>query len=198
MICKSVPLFVASDLSHESLTVAHSFFANLAHTRWGLDPALHTPSFVKSRSLLLFTSMCSASALFQPFGAALSTRLANHCRVLVQKVVANRCRSTEIVLALMLSIPWMPPGEHWADDQSSIYLSLALTIAMDLSLDKMIQPSPSANLDWSKATRRDSISARTALDIEGFREIESNSILGKRLLRTRERTWLALFVLERG
>ncbi len=40
-----------------------------------------------------------------------SKRLSNHCRHLVTRIIANRFRSVEIVLAFMVNVPWMFPGE---------------------------------------------------------------------------------------
>jgi len=177
-----------------------SFFQNLAHTRWGVDPDIHTTAFVRSRSMFLLTSICAASALFLPSTAAISKRLSLHCRKLAQNIIKHRYRSVEIVLAFMVNVPWMPPGEHWADDESCTYLSMALTIAMDLSLHKIIKSSPqSIQLNQhDRVAEADCISARKALDLDGFEDIEQNSPLGRRLLRRRERAWLSLFVLERG
>ena len=112
----------------------------------------------------------------------------------------HRYRSVEIVFAFMVNVPWMSPGEHWADDESCTYLSMALTIAMDLCLHKSIRPS----LQQSQLNHRDHIanadciSARKALDLDGFDDVEETFPWGRRLLRRRERAWLAFFVLERG
>jgi hypothetical protein len=177
-----------------------SFYDNLAHTRWGLDPLIHTPDFVRKQSSFLFTSIMAVSAIFIPTAAALSKRLRSHCKLLARDVIFNRNRSPEIVLAFLVNIPWMAPGKHWADDETCSYMASALTIAMDISLNKLIVPSPSESLAGIHEIRPPSecITARKALDIDGFQDVEPLSELGRRLLRRRERIWLALFVLERG
>jgi len=112
----------------------------------------------------------------------------------------NRNRSPEIVLGFMLNIPWMAPGKHWSDDETCSYMAMALTIAMDISLNKLVVPSPSdslAGIHHGKA-QSDCITARKALDLDGFHGIDPDSGFGERLLRRRERVWLALFVLDRG
>jgi hypothetical protein len=176
------------------------FYANLSHTRWGLDSALHTSPFVRSRSAFLFTSILSASALFLPSCAALSKRLSDHCRTLAMRAIERRNRSPEIVLAFMVNIPWMTPGRHWADDQTCVYLAMALTVAMDLWLNKLAVPSPSEGLRGKveNIPSSECISARKALALDGFEDVDPNSLFGRRLLRRRERIWLALFVLDRG
>jgi hypothetical protein len=176
------------------------FFENLAHTRWGIDPVTHTTTWVRSRSAFLFTSICTASALFLPYAAAIWKRLSAHCHKLAFNVIENRNRSVEIVLAFMVNVPWMQPRSHWADDESVAYLQIALTIAMDLSLHKVITPPvpPPRPGTQPRISRADQISPKKALELDGYDDLNPNSEWAKRLLRRRERTWLALFVLERG
>ncbi|OTB03887.1 hypothetical protein M426DRAFT_321384 [Hypoxylon sp. CI-4A] len=175
------------------------FYEKLSHTRWGIDSVIHTVDFVRSRSAFLLTSIAAASALFSPSMESLYKRLSNHRQKLANLVMARRYKSVEIVLAFMVNIPWISAGEHWADDETSTYLSMALTIALDLSLNKIILPSstePRSPRDTVAIS--DCISARKALAIDGFHDMDPNSLRGQRLLRRRERTWLSLFVLERG
>ncbi|KIW95253.1 uncharacterized protein Z519_03837 [Cladophialophora bantiana CBS 173.52] len=176
------------------------FYERLSHTRWGLDPNLHTASFVRSRSSFLFTSILAASALFLPKAEALSKRLSNHRNHLARTVIFNRHRSVEIVLAFMVNIPWMTPAKHWADDETCAYLSIALTLALDLSLNKIVVPSPTIRPAGflNRVAKADCIDSTKALQLDGFPQVDPSSALGRRLLRTRERVWLALFVLDRG
>lgn len=105
----------------------------------------------------------------------------------------------EIVLAFMVSIPWMPPGSHASDDDTSLYLATALSIALDLSLDKIIVPSSSFSQDLTRQIpKADCLDANKALTMDGFEDVDADSEWGRRLLRRRERVWIALFVLERG
>ncbi|KAJ5550741.1 hypothetical protein N7535_001316 [Penicillium sp. DV-2018c] len=175
------------------------FYQNLAHTRWGLDPAIHNASFVRAQSAFLFTSIMAGAALFLPSAAALSKRLSRHCKELAQRVMTHRHRSVEIVLAFMVNIPWMPPGDTLGDDDTCSYIAMALTIALDLSLNKII--SPSSSFDQSlldRLARAECIDAKRALHMDGFDGIDPSSEWGLRLLRRRERAWIALYVVERG
>jgi hypothetical protein len=144
----------------------------------------------------------AVSAIFIPTAAAaaLSKRLKSHCKHLARNLMANRNRSPEIVLGFMVNIPWMAPGKHWADDETCSYMAAALTIATDISLNKLIVPSPTVSLGGIYEIRApsDCITARKALDIDGFQDVDPSSELGRRLIRRRERIWLALFVLDRG
>ncbi|KAI1255579.1 hypothetical protein MGN70_002694 [Eutypa lata] len=175
------------------------FFEKLSHTRWGIDPVIHTVDFVRSRSAFLFTSIAAASALFSPSLEALYKRLSNHRQKLASLIVANRYKSIEIVLAFMVNVPWISAGEHWADDETSTYISMALMIALDLSLNKIILPySDEPRTPRDSVATSECVSARKALYVDGFPDVDPNSLIGRRLLRRRERTWLSLFVLERG
>ncbi|KAF7712368.1 Fungal Zn(2)-Cys(6) binuclear cluster domain-containing protein [Penicillium ucsense] len=157
------------------------FYQNLAHTRWGLDPLVHTTSFVRSQSAFLLTSIMAGTALFLPSAAALSNRLSRHCKWLAKQIVAHRYRSVEIVLAFMVNIPWMAP-------------------AMDLSLNKIVAPIVSGvdGDSLKRLSRADCIDAKRALHMDGFSDVDPRSQWGRRLLLRRERAWIALFVVERG
>ncbi|KAK3317726.1 hypothetical protein B0T19DRAFT_296719 [Cercophora scortea] len=175
------------------------FHHNLAHTRWGLDPALYTAAFTRSRSAFLFTSIAAAAALFMPSASALSKRLSNHCKTLVNRITVDRYRSVEIVLAFMVNVPWMFPGKHSTDDETCWYVSMATNMALDLSLHKIVVPmAPIRDGHYGSIARADCVDPKIALSLDGFGDVDPDSELGRRLLRRRERCWIALFVLERG
>ncbi|KAJ5709834.1 hypothetical protein N7493_009426 [Penicillium malachiteum] len=183
----------------ESESLFSFFYQNLAHTRWGLDPLVHTAGFVRAQSAFLFTSIMAGAALFLPSAAALATRLGRHCKWLAKRVMTHRHRSVEIVLAFMVNVPWMAPGERLGDDDTCSYIAMALTVALDLSLNKIITPSSSFDRDLlSRLARADCIEAKKALHMDGFDDVDPDSEWGRRLLRRRERAWIALFVVERG
>lgn len=139
----------------------------------------------------------AASAKFIPMAGALSTRLNAHCKTLANHVMSNRNRSVEIVIAFMFNVPWLAAGEHWEDDEGSSFLANALAIALDLSLDKVIMWSSDSQAREGLAGR-DVVDAKKALALDGFDSVDPTSMVGRRLLRRRERVWLALFILDRG
>lgn len=141
----------------------------------------------------------AASALFIENAAALSKRLSKHCKTLAAKVIQKRHRSTEIVLAFMINVPWMGPGAHSTDDETCWFVSLATTIAIDLQMHKLSMPSEAfKNGTAGDLGRQECIDPELALRSGGFRDVDPSSELGRRLVRRRERCWIALFVLERG
>lgn len=181
------------------LIICLSFYERLAHTRWGLDPRIYTLSYTRSRSAFLFTSILAASALFWPSTGALSKRLSNHAKTLANQVIPHRYKSTEIVLAFLLNVPWMFPGSHSTNDETAAYISMANTIAIDLSLHKVLvlpkMLGPGSNMT---VARGECLDPKTALAIDGFPDVDPLSERGILLLRGRERCWISLFVLERG
>lgn len=111
----------------------------------------------------------------------------------------KRYRSVEIVLAFLVNVPWMHPGEHSADDDTGFYISTALSIALDLALNKIVIPSSGYDVELLKrVAKADCIDARKALAMDGFENADPSSEWAQLLLRRRERVWIALFVLERG
>jgi hypothetical protein len=199
------PIHLGLMTVEEADTLFNFFHHNLAHTRWGLDPALNTAAFTRSRSAFLFTSIAAAAALFMPSASALSRRLSNHCKTLVNRIILDRHRSVEIVLAFMVNVPWMFPGKHSTDDETCWYVSMATTMALDLSLHKILVPIASLRDgpgglggSFGGIARADCIDPKVALALDGFGDVEPSSEFGLRLLRRRERCWIALFVLERG
>jgi hypothetical protein len=141
----------------------------------------------------------AASSLFLPSTAALSKQLLVHRKFLADQVIARRCRSVEIVLAFLVNIPWMDPGSHAGDDDTGLYISTALSIALDLSLNKITSPWHSIDRDiLGRIPKAECLDARKALAMDGFGNIDVHSEWAERLLRRRERVWIALFVLERG
>ena len=101
----------------------------------------------------------------------------------------------------MVRVPWMQPGKNWAtDDQSCYYLSTAMAMALDLSMNRIVLPTstrrPQGTMD--RISQADCIEAQRALNIDGHAYTDPLSVLGRRLLRARERAWLALFCLDRG
>lgn len=99
----------------------------------------------------------------------------------------------------MVNVPWMAPGERLGDDDTCPYIAMALTVALDLSLNKIVSPSSSLGQDrLNRLARADCIDAKRALHMDGFDDTDPHSEWGRRLLRRRERAWIALFVVERG
>ncbi|KAF2168718.1 hypothetical protein M409DRAFT_36298 [Zasmidium cellare ATCC 36951] len=193
------PISLGLVSEEEAESMITFFHTNLSHTRWGLDSRIYDMAFTRSRSAFLLTSVMAASALFMPHAGALSKRLSNHIKPLVYRVIHEKHKSVEIVLAFMVNLPWMFPGERSADDETCFYVATALQIAIDLGLHKVLaldQTAPSASRP--SIGRGESLDARVALAMDGFQNTDPSSQRGRLLLRGRERCWISLYAVERG
>lgn len=94
----------------------------------------------------------------------------------------------------------MAPAKCWSEDRTCTLLAIALSLAFDLSLYKIVLPSTTIRPAsfWNSVAKADCIDGAKALQLEGFSDVTPSSPIGRRILRTRERAWLALFVLDRG
>jgi hypothetical protein len=165
--------------------------------RWGLDQTIHTVGFVRGRSAFLFTSIIAVAALFHPSTGTLAKRLRIQTQRLAKHIFTSAFRSVEIVLALIISAAWLSPSEQGpAGDETFTYIGVASTIAMDLSLHKIIMGNSAAQR--ADISTSDCIDPAKALALDELGNVDPNSLWGRRLLRRRERAWLALFSFERG
>lgn len=141
----------------------------------------------------------ACAALFVPTAGSLSKRLSNHVKTLAQRVIARRQRSVEIVLAFVVNIPWIFPGQRSTDDETCTYISMATTIAIDLLMHKtLVSKQLLDSGDGLKLARGECLDTNTALEIDGYNGVDPLSERGMILLRSRERCWISLYVVERG
>lgn len=172
------------------------------NTRFGLDPNLHTLAYVRSRSAFLFTSILRASSLFVDTAADLCRRLSAHVKHLVHIITTKTYRSPEIVLGFILIVPFLDTGTFLSptQDVTCYYLATALSIAIDLSLHKIVVPSttPRPQAVLEKLMPQNSIAVDKALHIDNHYNLVASSHIARRILRSRERIWLCLYVLEQG
>jgi hypothetical protein len=178
----------------EAVLLLDYFYTHLSHARWGLDPSLFTVPYLRQRSAFLLTSLLASSAKFLPGNAVLSDRLSSHVQLLTKHVVNENLRSVEIVIALLVNVPWAPViSGVLSEDVACFNVALALKIALDLNLNR-----PVTFQTQDHRMDRGGMTAAKALVIDGHPDLNPDSGHARILLRQRERTWIALFVLERG
>lgn len=146
--------------------------------------------------------MLAASAYFLETATELADKLSCHVKFLVDVIVREGYRSPEIVLGFILNVPWMETGSLSSPtpDKTCYYLSTALSMAIDLSLYKIVIPSsvprPQALLE--RLTPQNSLTAAVALHLDCHEDLLPSSDVARRALRSRERIWLCLYALEQG
>ncbi len=136
-----------------------------------------------------------------------STRLGIHLRNLLVQIIRFGYKSVDIVTAFLVIIPWISPGEHVSDDPTTQYAALAVNMALDLHMDKPVDCRPGYGVlevidvhggGGNASYAGISLSPEQVCAIDGLREVELGKEMLGRLFRSRQRIWLALFILDRG
>jgi len=160
-----------------------------------LTSSIHTTDFIRSRSSLLLTGVMLGASKFLDNHEAINKRLQSHLAVVIRAILEQGYKSIEIVLGFLVCIPWQSPGDNVTEDPTSLYISMAMNVALDLSLDRKISDE---KLERPRFGHLSILSPRNALNIDGFPEVHPDCWYGRQLLRARERAFLSLYVLDRG
>lgn len=158
-------------LFHMAL-IHFSYFARLHPVNGILDPMLHTPDFVRSRSALLFTWILALTAQFDHGSALIAKRLRIHGEKLSKHVHTRGYKSVEIVQGYYISLLSATPAETLVQERLWLYTMYAFGLAAELGLDQDSHAKGGAHLD--------------------------SSIDSQRMSRNRERTWLRILLWERA
>ncbi|OGE56812.1 hypothetical protein PENARI_c002G02491 [Penicillium arizonense] len=179
------------------------YFTQLHPINGILDPVLHTPQFVRSRSSLLFTWILALTAQFDHGSASIAKRLRLHGEKLSNYVHTSGFKSVEIVQGYYISLLSATPAKTLAEERSWLYTMYAIGVAMELGLDQDARPkvslismptSPNQNM-------RSSVTASGSEKLKGHELLEGSaeaSAYNQRLNRNRERTWLRILLWERA
>lgn len=152
--------------------IRFSYFARLHPVNGILDPMLHTPDFVRSRSALLFTWILALTAQFDHGSALIAKRLRIHGEKLSKHVHTRGYKSVEIVQGYYISLLSATPAETLAQERLWLYTMYAFGLAAELGLDQDSCAKDAVHLD--------------------------SSIDSQRMSRNRERTWLRILLWERA
>lgn len=197
--CK--PKYCAVDL--HSL-IGFRYFTRLHPVNGILDPMLHTPDFVRSRSALLFTWILALTAQFDHGSASVAKRLRLHGEKLSKHVHTSGYKSVEIVQGYYISLLSATPAESLAQERSWLYTMYAFGVAAELGLDQDSRPQDAAPLNSINASyARTQDAAQTPLPGNGSSSLLQEYPLkdpteNQRMARNRERTWLRILLWERA
>ncbi|KLJ07019.1 hypothetical protein EMPG_17494 [Blastomyces silverae] len=149
-----------------------SFFNYMNPFICQFDPKLHTLEYIRTRSYFLFTALLSAAAkIFRP---SLYTKLHEHLESTLKDILSTGQISTEIVQGICLLTYWKEPS----DSRAWLLVGYAIRAAIEMGWHKFKPSCP----DGSASSMRES----------GESELEM------RELRSKERSWLMLFVYDRS
>ncbi|GAA5995286.1 uncharacterized protein JCM10292_005079 [Rhodotorula paludigena] len=116
------------------------WFDHLQQYLFLLDPALHTPMFLRRTSPFLTTVIACVVAPFDPRSAHRVDALVQHANYLSARVFTHGFKSLEVVLAYCLWAPWSPVSKVPAADRTWSYISQASRLASEIRLDLPLQP----------------------------------------------------------
>ncbi|KAH8898632.1 hypothetical protein GQ53DRAFT_741939 [Thozetella sp. PMI_491] len=138
-----------------------------------LDPILHTPDFVRSRSALLFTWILALAAPFETDSSMVAKRLVYHGNKLSRYVYSQGLRSIEIIQGYYISLISDRPIDQSFQETSWMYKAFAFGMAAELGLHR----------PWNDQAQA-----------QGEKEDE----LRDRIARSEQRTWLRMLTWERA
>ncbi|KAJ5263223.1 hypothetical protein N7478_010828 [Penicillium angulare] len=160
-----------------------------------LDPVLHTPEFVRSRSALLFTWVLALTAQFDHDSASIAKRLRLHGEKLSKHVHTCGFKSVEIVQGYYISLLSATPAETLAEERSWLYTMYAFGVAAELGLDQYLD-NPNSRSLISTHDQNQTLFAPEWHSEET--ETQSDTAYSRRLIRNRERTWFRILLWERA
>ncbi|OQE25712.1 hypothetical protein PENFLA_c008G00011 [Penicillium flavigenum] len=180
------------------------YFTRLHPVNGILDPMLHTPDFVRSRSALLFTWILALTAQFDHGSASIAKRLRLHGEKLSRHVHTSGYKSVEIVQGYYISLLSATPAESLAQERSWLYTMYAFGVAAELGLDQDSRAKDAAPLNSINASyARTQDAAPTPLPENGSSSLlleypSKDPTENQRMARNRERTWLRILLWERA
>ncbi|OJD24117.1 hypothetical protein ACJ73_04523 [Blastomyces percursus] len=149
-----------------------SFFNYMNPFICQFDPKLHTLKYIRTRSYFLLTALIAAAAkIFRP---SLYTKLHEHAESILKDILSTGQISTEIVQGLCLLTYWKEPS----DSRAWLLVGYAIRAAMEMGWHKFKPSCP----DGPASVMCESV----------------ESELEMRELRSKERSWLMLFVYDRS
>ncbi|KAJ6020447.1 transcriptional regulator family: Fungal Specific TF [Penicillium herquei] len=172
------------------------YFTRLHPINGILDPILHTPEFVRSRSALLFTWVLALTAQFDHGCASIAKRLRLHGEKLSRHVHTCGFKSVEIVQGYYISLLSATPADTLAEERSWLYTMYAFGVAAELGLDQYFQSNQAHDSLFPSNQGHQSLQTTDSRSGETLNRRDSS--YEQRLIRNRERTWFRILLWERA
>ncbi|KAH8821906.1 hypothetical protein F5884DRAFT_105616 [Xylogone sp. PMI_703] len=173
------------------------YFSRLHPINGILDPNLHTPTFVRARSALLFTWMLALTAQFEPNCSTLAKRLRLHGEKLSKYVHSCGYKSVDIIQGYYISLLSATPATSMYEERTWLYTMYAFGVAADLGLDQRCRDLPGRSGADTLRDPTGSPQHQSALSNRSEGHMDPDE-LQRRLARNRERTWLRILLWERA
>ncbi|KAL0253490.1 hypothetical protein I308_100862 [Cryptococcus tetragattii IND107] len=176
------PLALALLTPREVKAFFATFYLKLHPMLPVLDPVVHTPEFVQSRSAFLFTAICAHGASLTAGAEEATKRLRIHTQRLADQISPRGFISVEIVKAFLIWISWLPSSVPFQEERLWHETKYAINMGLELELSK---PLPSDLRDLRKDP------SWTAC-LEGISMDDWDVV--ERIIRSRQRLWIHLFL----
>lgn len=163
-----------------------------------LDPMLHTPAFVRSRSSLLFTWILAITSQFDHASAPIAERLRLHGEKLSRYVHTCGYKSVEIVQGYYISLLSATPAKTLTEERCWLYTMYALGVATELGLDQEFGSDTRTHFSRSSHTQQCQNVPYLNPDRAEATPLTDHTAYEERLARNRERTWLRILLWERA
>ncbi|KAG9125512.1 hypothetical protein FRC07_007294 [Ceratobasidium sp. 392] len=118
------------------------FFENLNPSLAILDPSMHVPDFVLSRSPFLFTAICAISSRYYRERPQLYSVAMHFAAQSAIEACINGQKAVEVVQAYILMSAYPVPAHLSEEDRTQMYLGFAIRMAIDLNLNKPLLETP--------------------------------------------------------
>ncbi|CAK7234615.1 hypothetical protein SCUCBS95973_008994 [Sporothrix curviconia] len=173
------------------------YFARLHPINGILDPVLHTPEFVRSRSALLFTWILALTAQFDHGSASIAKRLRLHGEKLSNHVHACGFKSVEIIQGYYISLLSANPAATLAEERSWLYTMYAFGLGSELGLDQQSEAARHTRGPRGQQQQQHHYEQQHHHHHHHLPP-STDTTYAERLARNRERTWLRILLWERA
>ncbi|KZT69158.1 hypothetical protein DAEQUDRAFT_811600 [Daedalea quercina L-15889] len=125
----------------QEVTELYRLFYDKLHPSFTiLDPALHTPQYLISKSTLLFTKVLSLASRHWTHRPKLHQLATTYAHEAAAEVVREGRYTIEACQAFMLSTGFPAPRQRFAEHRGWLLVGMAIRIAQDLKLDSPPPP----------------------------------------------------------
>ncbi|GAA6010000.1 hypothetical protein JCM10207_007513 [Rhodosporidiobolus poonsookiae] len=116
------------------------YFENMQSYLFILDPALHTPLFLRRTSPFLTTVIALIAAPYDPATIHLVSTLEAHAMSLSARAFSNGYKSVEVCLAYCLWTPWASVPADLKHDRVWAHVGQAIRLAAEIRLTQPLNP----------------------------------------------------------
>lgn len=112
-----------------------------------LDSRIHSPRTLLQRCPLLFTVVLTVASRDYSVRPNLHQRLLQQAKLSATAALTDGLKSADTVQALLLMASYPPPAQRFTDDRTSLFVGMAVRMAMDLNLQLASRKTPTSDFE---------------------------------------------------